>query len=473
MDHEKAYCPGCGTENLLSDKFCGRCWGPLQTGVLYTKEQARKKIERLNRARIQRRIIKTILSFGAVLAILLFYTQPYWLDRIPPPTSSLTPDSGLEDWVMQGRDTSNSANASQFENINGDLIWQFDTKKPFLSSPSIADGVVFVTTGDARIVALKSEDGELLWEQNVSGPVNASPLVLEDSLYIGLRDGRILRLSQKNGGIIWSFQTDNPVISSVIAFDGILYAGSADGNVYALDVVTGKKIWSFDTEDWITTTPAIINDKLVVGNRAGNVFVLDLKTGKKSLRYHSGKVSDSILAGDDHVFIPTSCTHSVSRGCAGGIRALDPSKREYPLEYFARFWRTHFYIWGIEDSPPVQKGFLWGTALVGRSKAMFSPSYADGIIYAYGGHGNLVAMDAASGEISWTYSSGKSAYSSPAISKDKIYIGTNDGEIHIIDMKTGLQHLVLATGGSITGQLVLAGGRLYAASRDGSLYVFE
>jgi len=77
----------------------------------------------------------------------------------------------------------------------GDEIWSFATGSRVVSSPTVADGTVFVGSRDANVYALAADDGS---EQ-------------------------------------WRFQTGTYVFSSLTVVDGTVFVGSNDNNVYALD----------------------------------------------------------------------------------------------------------------------------------------------------------------------------------------------------------------------------------------------
>ena len=461
---EAVYCPVCGQANDAESRYCQGCWAALKRRRLATPEEAARLVRLFGRELLRKRVITAIFLAGILSAVAFFAVDEFWVRHVPRPVSTVSAFSGPGDWAMHGRDITHSAAVAQGSEIQGDLVWRFDTDKPLLSSPAVVDGVVYITTGDFRVLALDAEDGRVIWEQPTTGPVDSSPVVAEETLYIGLRDGRVLALSTETGEEIWSFQIKSPVLSSSIVYQGVLYTGAADDHLYAIDAKTGKKLWSHDTEDWILVTPVIQEDKIVVANQRGRVFVIDIDTGKRRLRYDALKVSNSPAFAGDLLLVATD---------RGGLRAVDWRKREYPLERTARYWRRHFFIWGIEDKPPVPKGFVWGVKLGTQGATISSPAVADGTAYVYGADGRLHALDVDTGEKLWEYNSGHSAHASPVVVGDTVYVGTNDGQIHAVDRETGEGLRVFPAGGSITGQLVVAGDRLYAASRDGSLYVFR
>ncbi|MGA3010471.1 MAG: PQQ-binding-like beta-propeller repeat protein [Terracidiphilus sp.] len=88
------------------------------------------------------------------------------------------------------------------------LKWAFATKGAIVSSPAVANGVVYVGSADGGLCAVDAATGKLRWRFDAHGDVNSSPTV----------DGNTV------------------------------YLVSLDGNLYAVDAATGKQRWSFATQ---------------------------------------------------------------------------------------------------------------------------------------------------------------------------------------------------------------------------------
>src|SRR4051812_42676309 len=61
-------------------------------------------------------------------------------------------------------------------NIAG-LQWRVPTESGIISSPVVVDGVVYVGTGDGRVLALDRSTGHTRWSYDASSPVQSSPAV--------------------------------------------------------------------------------------------------------------------------------------------------------------------------------------------------------------------------------------------------------------------------------------------------------
>ncbi|RZB13734.1 hypothetical protein StrepF001_42475 [Streptomyces sp. F001] len=68
--------------------------------------------------------------------------------------------------------------------------------------------------------------------------MHSSPAVANGIVYIGSGDGRIYALNAASGNVRWTYETGDVVWSSPTVADGIVYIGSIDHRVYALDAAT-------------------------------------------------------------------------------------------------------------------------------------------------------------------------------------------------------------------------------------------
>ncbi len=117
---------------------------------------------------------------------------------------------------------------------SGWVVWRFRTGKPVISSPCIAESVVFIGSADTNIYALEIKTGRQIWKYTTEGQVNSSPAVANGSLYVGSVDGSVYSIDVRTGGLRWRVRTNGPVISSPIVDDDVVYIGSNDRLVYAL-----------------------------------------------------------------------------------------------------------------------------------------------------------------------------------------------------------------------------------------------
>lgn len=191
--------------------------------------------------------------------------------------------------------------------------WRVNLGGAVSSSPAIAGGMVLVMGPYGRLCAVKLADGNFLWHLEIGADLSlggdprafdlwvSSPTVADGAVYVGGGDGRVYAVDLGTGQARWSHATGSRVRSSPAVAEGTVYVGSFDGQVYALDAATGAERWRYQTGDVVQSSPAVWDDAVYVGSRAMAVFALDAKTGAlRWRRPHSGSwilASAAVAAG--------------------------------------------------------------------------------------------------------------------------------------------------------------------------------
>ncbi|MEX0757315.1 MAG: PQQ-binding-like beta-propeller repeat protein, partial [Acidimicrobiia bacterium] len=134
----------------------------------------------------------------------------------------------------------------------------------------------------------------------------------------------------------------------------------------------------------------------------------------------------------------------------GQLISLDPSRPDDPVR------------WGV-PVPGVSgsDGGIWAT-----------PAVAYGMVYVPTHTGRLLAVDAATGEITWEDSVGFHAWSSPAVIGDSLLVATCEtAELRSYDLtdprEPMLEWSIPAAEGCIESSPAAWNGRIYVGSRDG------
>jgi hypothetical protein len=119
----------------------------------------------------------------------------------------------------------------------GKLRWrvEHDDGSWSISSPAVADGVVYDASSDARFVhALSAATGEARWRIKTPGSVWSSAAIAGNSLIIGDNSGVLHGLDRATGTERWSFRAGGGIMSSPVVAGGVVYVGSSDGAIYAV-----------------------------------------------------------------------------------------------------------------------------------------------------------------------------------------------------------------------------------------------
>ena len=235
---------------------------------------------------------------------------------------------------------SDDGNIYAIDAESGREIWERSTKGPVPSTPAIAGGIVYATSYDGNFYAFNAETGALKWKfategerrfeakglhgmqpknQTIADPFDiylSSPVVAEGAVFLGSGDGNLYALDAATGDLRWKFKTGDVVHASPAFVNGVVFVGSWDSYFYAVDAKTGKEKWRFHGgEDPLVhnqvgfqSSPAVIDGTVYTGCRDAQVYALDAATGREKWRFDNALswVITSPAVKQGKVFFATS-----------------------------------------------------------------------------------------------------------------------------------------------------------------------
>ena len=210
----------------------------------------------------------------------------------------------------------------------GDVVWKY--KGPgslmFPGNPTVADGKVYATTGQAEsytsehgeseFACIDAYTGELIWKLPIESfapresvaiaygtlyliPGNVTTAVdsISGDEYLTLNEVWAIRSEPwpmwrhdpehtatgqsgpANLTLRWKFKTNGGIVSSPSVTYGKVYFGSQDKNVYCIDARSSRLVWNFTTGTRIKSSPAVVDGKVYIGPDDGYVYCLDAYNG--------------------------------------------------------------------------------------------------------------------------------------------------------------------------------------------------
>lgn len=325
------------------------------------------------------------------------------------------------------------------------LKWRFHTGGHVISSPAVADGIVYIGSTDRFLYALDESDGREKWRFKTGARVASSPAVANGLVFFGSYDGNFYAVDAATGTEKWRFATAGErrfaaphihgtlpkteimpdpfdfYLSSPAIADGTVYFGSGDGNVYALGVATGAPKWKFATGNVVHASPAIADGLLYVGSWDHYFYALDAASGRVAWKFETGTDNDihnqegiqsSAVVSDGIVYF----------GCRdSNLYALDA--------------KTGKKLWAYNNK---------GSWVIG------SPAVADGTVYWSTADGGLFhASDARTGNDRFTVDFRHwPMFSSPVIVGNEVYFGSHTGRLYAVDRSKGTILWAFATDAS-------------------------
>jgi len=92
------------------------------------------------------------------------------------------------------------------------------------------------------------------------------------------------------------------------------------------------------------------------------------------------------------------------------------------------------------------------------------------VLYAASDGGVIYALDAATGEERWHFTTGDATYASPALVEGVLYFPSNDRNVYAVDAATGKEQWRFPIDGPTNQGIVVTGGVVYLGTSFGSLY---
>jgi eukaryotic-like serine/threonine-protein kinase len=311
--------------------------------------------------------------------------------------------------------------------------WTFAAGGPIVTSPAVADGVVYIASLDGHLYAIDQQTGKEKWNFKSSMPIASSPAVVGGALYFVSSRGGLVSLDLATGKPKWVFGTEYerkfeaknlhgylPTVQSVpdawdifmsspAVANGKVYFGSSDGNVYAIDAQAGIVLWKFPTKDVVHASPAIANNTVYVGSWDSYLYAIDAETGQEKWAFKTGE--DPVIHNQvGFQSSPAVVDGTVYVGCRDAhVYAVDAATGRKKWDY------------------PTSKSWVIGT-----------PAVRDGTVYVgTSDSSRFMALDGRTGRLRFNFDAKSYMFSSAALAGDLAYVGDHNGRLYAVDTKTG------------------------------------
>jgi outer membrane protein assembly factor BamB len=337
----------------------------------------------------------------------------------------------------------------------GGLIYYF-------SSPVVVDGKVLigVTDGEiksprAGVACFDGRTGQRLWKTKTDADIHSSIAALGNNVYALDTEGRVNCIDIKSGRILWTKETHKPRFGWTMAMGPVsvnadrVYVKPDYAGIYSLNAKTGDVVWRLSEKHnyYSTSNMSVFNNTGYTSQQAYYAAV-DLQSGKflwnKKIKSCRGMSAPTRYG--DRLYIPHRAI----------LRAVNPD--------------TGDEIWQTKLSPIMTQ----------------SPGMAvekDGRVFATCGDG-IYGLDAQTGKQIWKVTTNESKLfignkfqsiansSSPAVSGDYVYVGSDNGTFYCIEAATGKVAWRYYIGVPIKSSPAISGNMVVVSAFDGNVYAF-
>jgi len=310
------------------------------------------------------------------------------------------------------------------------------------SSVAVGDGLVIVATSELnsksnKIYALNTTNlSQVVWSHNPDTSIcfSSSPTIANGKVFVTSWSGKFGNVPQ----FYYIYSWLNTILNNALGLNNKLYA---------LDLKTGELISGFpvDLPAGSLSTPAVDDGLVFVGceNMQGSsLFAFDENSGKQIWNASVGVIGRSssvVTEGDtEKVVIVQSRKQSL----------LSFSGED---KVFALRAETGEMIWNKtigNESALLRNILLMGLDfknLVGTSASAATPAAFSNTVYVMSPNGTLLALNVETGEEKWTFDVSQgirgiiSSYhcASPAVAGNTVYIGSQNGHVYAIDADSG------------------------------------
>ncbi len=365
--------------------------------------------------------------------------------------------------------------------------------------------VVFGSSADDTVYALKAADGQLAWSFTTDAPLRFAPQLVDGMCYFASDDGAVYCVNLQTGGLVWNYRSNAsnrmisgngrmisrwPCRSGVLVIGDTLYAtagmwASEGTYFFALDRHTGKVRWCNDTcsadyslfpHDGVSfggPTPQgdLLSDGKILlvptGQSAPAAF--DLESGK--FLYWDTRAPGSTCAalGDECVMVPARAWQGDQDTRLGEADLWESDGIAfYGLRDGTRSFKPK---WSQYDKLP---GSTRGG--MGRLRGMIEPIggrdrmvFSNNILYT-SGMGMVDAVDASGKEIKSLWQQSAPRVYCLALAGNCLIVGC-DGEVRALKTGDGKTVWSAPVSGQARG-IAVANGQLIVSTDHGVIYNF-
>jgi outer membrane protein assembly factor BamB len=210
-----------------------------------------------------------------------------------------------------------AAMVSAFQVANGAREWQVDTRGEKDRSDNVGGGLavdqgtLYAVNGLAELVALDAAKGTVRWRTDTGTPARSAPTVADGRLFLTTIDDRLLAFATQDGRQLWSYQATNAPTAylgqSAPAYaDGFVVAGFGSGEIATVRADSGLVVWTDSlaapNSGGVVAEFSTIRGLVTINN--GTVYTISVGRQMVALDLHAGRrLWEREVAGEDSPWI--------------------------------------------------------------------------------------------------------------------------------------------------------------------------
>jgi len=195
------------------------------------------------------------------------------------------------------------ATVSAFQLSSGARLWRADTVPEDMDSTNVGGGIcfdqgtVYAANGVSQLVALDAAKGTQKWRKDIGAPARSAPTVADGRIFLTTIEDRLLAMAAEDGRPLWSHQATD-TRSAVLGQPapayarGLVVAGFGSGELAALRADSGVAVWTDNLgaargrasiADFLSVrgAPVISGGQVFAIGMGGLAVGIDLPTGRR------------------------------------------------------------------------------------------------------------------------------------------------------------------------------------------------
>jgi outer membrane protein assembly factor BamB len=282
----------------------------------------------------------------------------------------------------------------------GEERWRHTAEGELGRGGAAADGLVFWVDSTGTLSAIDIATGEPRWTRAVNASRETAPTAVDGVVYVGTETGA-LGLDAATGEEHWRFPTTGAVRTVTVA-DGQAIFGAEDRQIRAVSLTDDRELWRVLALNG-SIGPALLEPTTVYiaalqpfGEPSSELYALDRTTGDVRWRFRipSGLSVSPLAFRDGRLYVSTQ---------DDGLQALRADD-------------------GV---------LLWRAGEVGQ--VLHGVALVDDQLIAATVDGELVSIDAVTGEVSWRLPVAQETRTQPVVSGGSIFLAQEDGTVTAYD----------------------------------------
>lgn len=338
-------------------------------------------------------------------------------------------------------------------------------QRRIVAPPVVKDGRIYIIDAEQKVTAYSVDRGQRIWQVTLKSSnkkdgqaIGGGLAISGDTLVVSSGYAFIVGLKLEDGQEVWRHRTESPMSGSAAVAGDRAYVTSVNNDIYAINVASGQVDWSdsaISESARISSSPspALSNELLVAPFSSGELVAYLPANGRRLW------VDTLTSAGR---FTPLSAINDIA-----GRPAVEEG-----VVYAGSFSGVLAAI----DARSGQR--IWDVPFGTRLGPVPSGSY----LFVMGTNGQVVALSKFDGKVVWVrdlpeYKKGSTAdrlvWTGPLIASGRIIVGNSEGDLLALDAQTGQTKSELKVGGPVLIEPIAAAGKIFVLTDNGQLIAIK